>query len=131
MQAPITEWRTNGGSLSNQRYSPLTALNSSNIAGLKGVWHTRLRGSGNGPQYSGEAQPLVDDGVAYIVTGADDVFAVSIDSVSECGYESKTMRVDQVIVNPISTWVTFDIKFTNSYYGIARNSIDCIAINIE
>ena len=80
MQAPITEWRTNGGSLSNQRYSPLAALNSSNIAGLKGVWHTRLRGSGNGPQYSGEAQPLVDDGVAYIVTGADDVFAVSIDS---------------------------------------------------
>ena len=80
MQAPITEWRTNGGSFSNQRYSPLAALNSSNIAGLKGVWHTRLRGSGNGPQYSGEAQPLVDDGVAYIVTGADDVFAVSIDS---------------------------------------------------
>ncbi len=80
MQAPITDWRTNGGSLSNQRYSPLAALNSSNVAGLKGVWHTRLRGSGNGPQYSGEAQPLVDDGVAYIVTGADDVFAVSIDS---------------------------------------------------
>ncbi len=29
--------------------------------------------------YSGEAQPLVYDGVVYIVTGADDVFAVDVD----------------------------------------------------
>src|SRR6185436_16346377 len=49
-------------------------------AQLKGVWRTRLRGSGTPPQYSGFAAPLVDDGVAYVSTGANDVFAVSIDS---------------------------------------------------
>jgi len=32
------------------------------------------------PQYSGEAQPLVADGVAYVSTGANDVFALSIDT---------------------------------------------------
>ena len=60
----------------NQRYSPLTEINRDNVGALKGVWRTRLRGSGLGPQYSGEAQPLVYDGVIYIVTGANDVFAV-------------------------------------------------------
>ncbi len=44
------------------------------------VWRTHLNGSGVGPQYSGEAQPIVFEGVIYVVTGADDVFAVSVDS---------------------------------------------------
>jgi alcohol dehydrogenase (cytochrome c) len=79
-ELPAGSWRTNGGNLYNQRYSPLTQLDRDNAAELKGVWHTHLRGSGIGPQYSGEAQPLVYDGVAYVITGADDVFAVSVDS---------------------------------------------------
>jgi quinohemoprotein ethanol dehydrogenase len=79
-QLPVGDWRTNGGNLANQRYSPLQQINRDNVSELKGVWHTRLRGSGAGPQYSGEAQPLVYDGIAYVITGADDVFAVSIDS---------------------------------------------------
>ena len=78
--APVASWPTNGGNYANQRYSPLARIDRGNVAKLKGVWETRLRGSGLGPQYSGEAQPIVYDGVAYVITGADDVFAVSIDS---------------------------------------------------
>ena len=74
--APVANWPTNGGNYSNQRYSPLARIDRSNVAKLKGVWRTRLRGSGTGAQYSGEAQPLVYDGVAYVITGADDVFAL-------------------------------------------------------
>lgn len=77
---PTAGWPTNGGNLSNQRYSPLTEINRDNVARLKGVWRTRLRGSGIGPQYSGEAQPIVYDGVIYVATGADDVFAVSVET---------------------------------------------------
>src|SRR6476646_942525 len=77
---PTTSWPTNGGNLYNQRYSPLKAIDRTNVAQLKGVWRTRLRGSGTQPQYSGFAQPLVYDGVAYVSTGANDVFALSIDS---------------------------------------------------
>ena len=73
-------WPTNGGNLFNQRYSQLTAINRTNVAQLKGVWRTHLRGSGTGPQFSGAGQPIVYDGVAYISTGANDVFALSIDS---------------------------------------------------
>ncbi len=75
---PSDGWPTNGGNLYNQRHSPLTGINRDNIAELKGVWRTRLGGSGVGQKYSGEAQPIVSEGVAYVVTGADDVFAISV-----------------------------------------------------
>src|SRR5689334_6170015 len=34
---PTTQWITNGGTLFNQRYSPLTLLNRDNVRGLKGL----------------------------------------------------------------------------------------------
>lgn len=77
---PENGWITNGGNLFNQRYSPLTAINRENVGKLKGVWRTHLNGSGLDTKYSGEAQPLVYEGVIYIVTGADDVFALSVET---------------------------------------------------
>src|SRR5262245_63779020 len=61
--APTRGWPTGGGNLYNQRYSPLKAINRDNVAQLKGVWRTRLRGSGTAPQYSGFATPIVVDGI--------------------------------------------------------------------
>ena len=78
--APTTSWPTNGGNLYNQRYSPLTALDRTNVRQLKGVWRTQLRGSGTPPKYSGFAAPIVYDGSAYVSTGANDVFALSLDT---------------------------------------------------
>ena len=72
---PTTNWITNGGSISNQRYSPLTQITAGNVGRLKGIWHIHLR-SGTAGKYSGEAQPIVYKNVIYVVTGADDVFAV-------------------------------------------------------
>jgi alcohol dehydrogenase (cytochrome c) len=77
---PTDGWVTNGGNIYNQRYSPLTQIDRSNVTNLKGVWRTRLNGSGLGAKYSGEATPLVYAGVIYIVTGANDVFAISVDT---------------------------------------------------
>ena len=77
---PTTAWLTNGGDLFNRRYSPLTEITRDNVATLQGVWRTRLNGSGLGARYSGEAQPLVHEGVAYVITGANDVFAISLES---------------------------------------------------
>lgn len=77
-QLPTNSWPTNGGDLYNRRYSPLSQINQDNVTNLKGVWRTRLNGSGTSPRNSGEAQPIVYDGVAYIITGDDDVFAISI-----------------------------------------------------
>jgi quinohemoprotein ethanol dehydrogenase len=77
--APPTDgWPTNGGNVYNQRYSPLTQITTDNVAGLRAVWRARLGGSGVGPEYSGEAQPIVHGGTLYTITGEDDVFAISV-----------------------------------------------------
>jgi alcohol dehydrogenase (cytochrome c) len=77
---PRTGWITNGGNVFNQRYSPLDQIDIENVARLKAQWRTHLNGSGVGPQYSGQAQSLVYAGVLYIITGANDVFAIDVDS---------------------------------------------------
>ena len=69
------DWITSGGALNNQRYSTLNQINTSNVSQLRGVWMTRL-GSGRGSKYRFEADPLVVNGVMYIPTGNDDVFAL-------------------------------------------------------
>jgi alcohol dehydrogenase (cytochrome c) len=76
--APRNNWLKSGGNLFNQNYSPLSQINRDTVANLKGVWRTHLDGSGAKAKYSGEAQPIVYEGVIYIVTGADDVFGLSV-----------------------------------------------------
>jgi quinohemoprotein ethanol dehydrogenase len=68
-------WITYGGALSNQRYSTLDQINTGNVGTLRGAWLTRL-GSARGSKYIFEADPLVIDGVMYIPTGNDDIFAL-------------------------------------------------------
>jgi outer membrane protein assembly factor BamB len=57
---PTENWITNGGSLANQRYSPLDQIDVSNVSQLKGVWHIHLSGlSRLAAKYSAEAQPVL------------------------------------------------------------------------
>jgi len=77
LQSPVgKDWVTNGGNMTNQRYSTLKQIDASNVKQLKGAWMTRLKGSGLGGKYSLEATPLVKDGIMYMITGNDDVFAL-------------------------------------------------------
>src|SRR6516162_2662117 len=81
LRSPISkDWVTNGGNLTNQRYSTLTQIDTSNVKRLKGAWMTRLNGSGFDGKYSFEATPLVKDGIMYVITGSDDVFALNAKS---------------------------------------------------
>src|SRR2546430_13053802 len=78
LRSPVgKDWVTNGGNLTNQRYSTLNQIDTSNVAQLKGAWMTRLKGSGFDAKYSFEASPLVKDGIIYVITGNDDVFALN------------------------------------------------------
>jgi quinohemoprotein ethanol dehydrogenase len=70
-----TEWLTIGGDWNNSRYSTLTQINRDNVKNLKGAWVVHL-GSGLGSKYSLEGTPIVKDGVMYIASGNDDVFAL-------------------------------------------------------
>jgi alcohol dehydrogenase (cytochrome c) len=79
-QLPTTNWITNGGSLANERYSPLTQINSTNVSKLKGLWMTQLDTVSTAAKYSQEGQPVVYNGIMYVSTGADEVYAMDVDS---------------------------------------------------
>ena len=49
LRGPVgKDWITNGGNLTNQRYSTLKQIDRTNVKQLKGAWMTRLKGSGLG-----------------------------------------------------------------------------------
>ena len=81
LTAPPTDgWYTNGGNIYNQRYSPLDQITRANVSDLKAVWRTSLNGSGKNPRDGNQVQILAYDGVVYVQTGENDVFAVSVDT---------------------------------------------------
>ncbi len=53
LQSPVgKDWITNGGNMTNQRYSTLKQIETNNVKQLKRAWMTRLKGSGLGGKYS-------------------------------------------------------------------------------
>jgi quinohemoprotein ethanol dehydrogenase len=73
--AQTVNWLYNGADLSNSRYADIDQINPSNVSQLKPAWtfHTGVFD----PNMSMEMTPLVFDGVMYVTTGDDDVFALS------------------------------------------------------
>jgi PQQ-dependent dehydrogenase (methanol/ethanol family) len=69
------DWITNGGGTTNDRYSTLKGIDTSNVGKLKLAWKIHLK-SGGTRAYSQEATPVVYKGVMYVSTGNDDVFAI-------------------------------------------------------
>jgi len=103
LAAPPTDgWLTNGGSLSNQRYSPLTLLDRGNVAQLKANWRASLNGSGLSPRAGNQAQPIVFGNSIYVMTGEGDTFSVDIDS-GKVNWEYKP-NVDSKLARPCCGW---------------------------
>ena len=100
---PRSGWITNGGNLFNQRYSPLDQIHRGNVGKLKANWRASLRGSGMSPRSGNQAQPIVHDGVVYIMTGENDAFAVSVDT-GEVLWEYKA-NIDPNVARPCCSWV--------------------------
>jgi quinohemoprotein ethanol dehydrogenase len=124
---PTTAWPTNGGNLYNQRYSPLTAINRTNVAQLKGLWRARLHGSGAAPPYSGEAQPVVSDGVAYVSTGADDVFALSVET-GEILWEYDA-HLDATISSVCCGWTSRGVAISDDKIFLGRLDGQLVALD--
>jgi PQQ-dependent dehydrogenase (methanol/ethanol family) len=76
VQPARADWATNGGDYGQTRYSSLNQITGANVHRLRVKWHIELDGSGTGSKYKGEGTPLVYQGIMYVVTGADDVFAI-------------------------------------------------------
>jgi alcohol dehydrogenase (cytochrome c) len=73
-------WITNGGNLTNDRFSSLDEINTENVAELKGDWMTKIGADSTAAKFSAEGQALAYEGTLYISDGADDVYAMDAHS---------------------------------------------------
>lgn len=124
---PRANWITNGGNLFNQRYSPLKQINRDNVAGLKAVWRASLNGSGLKTRDSGQAQPLVYDGVLYIITGENDVFAIDIDTGKVLWSYTAGLNPDDVIV--CCGWVSRGVGMGEGKIFVGRLDAKLVALD--
>jgi quinohemoprotein ethanol dehydrogenase len=69
------DWKYNGADVYNSRFQSIDQITPANVAQLKPAWtfHTGI----SDPNMSMEMTPLVINGVMYITTGDDDVFALN------------------------------------------------------
>jgi quinohemoprotein ethanol dehydrogenase len=128
-ELPGKDWLTNGGDLTNQRYSTLKQINTTNVKTLKGAWMTRLKGSGLGGKYSLEATPLVKDGVLYIITGNDDVFALNA-KTGELLWEYWS-GVDQKISTVCCGWVNRGLAMGEGMLFFGQFDANVVALDMK
>src|ERR1700679_2624374 len=69
------DWPYNGADVYNSRYADIDQITPANVSQLKPAWtfHTGI----SDPNMSMEMTPLVVNGVMYVTTGDDDVFALN------------------------------------------------------
>ncbi len=130
LQSPVgKDWVTNGGNLTNQRYSTLKQIDTTNVKQLKGAWMTRLKGSGFGGKYSFEATPLVKDGVMYVITGNDDVFALNA-KTGEILWE-RWSGIDQKITSVCCGWVNRGLAVGDGTLFLGQFDANVVALDIK
>src|SRR5262249_26750003 len=72
---PTRDFPLVGGNYSNQRYSALSQINTSNVQRLGGAWSIHLEDGGKGFT-SLDATPIVVDSMMYVSTGTRNVVAI-------------------------------------------------------
>src|SRR2546426_8144110 len=123
------DWVTNGGNLTNQRYSTLKQIDTTNVKQLKGVWMTRLKGSGLGGKYSLEASPLVKDGIMYVITGNDDVFA--LDAKTGAILWEYWSGIDQKISTVCCGWVNRGLAMGEGLLFFGQLDANVVALDMK
>ncbi|HEY7579315.1 MAG TPA: PQQ-binding-like beta-propeller repeat protein, partial [Acetobacteraceae bacterium] len=130
LNSPVgKDWVTNGGNLTNQRYSTLKQIDTGNVMQLKGAWMTRLKGSGYGGKYSAEATPLVKDGIMYVVTGNDDVFALSA-KTGEIQWE-RWSGIDQQITTVCCGWLNRGLAMGEGKVFLGQLDASIVALDMK
>src|SRR5436309_11328099 len=123
------DWVTNGGNLTNQRYSTLKQIDTTNVKQLKGAWMARLKGSGLGSKYSAEATPLIKDGTMYMVTGNDDVFALDANT-GEIRWE-RWSSIEQEITTVCCGWLNRGLAMGEAMLFLGQLDVNVVALDIK
>ena len=130
LQSPVgKDWVTNGGNMTNERYSTLKQIDTTNVKQLKGAWMTRLKGSGLGGKYSLEATPLVKDGIMYMVTGNDDVFALDA-KTGQILWEHWS-QIGQTISTVCCGWINRGLAMGEGMLFLGQLDANMVALDIK
>jgi alcohol dehydrogenase (cytochrome c) len=124
---PTDGWITNGGNIFNQRYSPLRQIDRDNVAKLKAEWRTSLRGSGMGARAGNQAQPIAYGGTVYVMTGDNDVFAVSVQTGAIL-WEYKA-DIDPKVARPCCSWVGRGVALGDGRVYVGQLDAKLVALN--
>jgi alcohol dehydrogenase (cytochrome c) len=114
------EWPVVGGNLGNGRYSALNQINTSNVQNLKAAWFMHL-GSGlstGTPPYTLEDTPIVQNGIMYASTGADDIYAMDAKTGNEI-WEYRS-GLDQNINTVCCGWDNRGVAVANGLVYVGR-----------
>ena len=130
LKSPVgKDWVTNGGNLTNQRYSTLKQIDTDNAGQLKGAWMTRLKGSGVGGKYSAEATPLIRDGILYVATGNDDVFALN--AKTGAFLWERWSHIDQSINTVCCGWLNRGLAMGEGMLFLGQLDTNIVALDIK
>lgn len=122
------EWLTIGGDWSNTRYSTLSQINRGDVKSLKGAWVVHL-GSGLGAKYSLEGTPIVKDGVLYVTTGNDDVFA--LDARTGALIWQHRSGIDQDIGSVCCGWSNRGVALGDGRIYLGRLDGSVVALDVN
>ena len=90
---------------------------------------TRLKGSGVGGKYSFEASPLVKDGIMYVITGNDDVFALNA-KTGEILWEYWS-GIDQKISTVCCGWVNRGLAMGEGLLFFGQLDANVVALDMK
>jgi PQQ-dependent dehydrogenase (methanol/ethanol family) len=124
---PGADWISTGGNLFNQRYSSLNQVNTTNAASLKQAWVIHLDKSGSAKKYSQEDSPIVYNGVMYLVTGNDDVFAV--DATTGARLWTYLSHTDQSNATVCCGWDARGVAVADGKVFVAQLDGSLVALN--
>ncbi|MCB0878269.1 MAG: PQQ-binding-like beta-propeller repeat protein [Thermoleophilia bacterium] len=125
---PRENWITNGGTVHNDRYSPLDEINDGNVKDLRAEWKVDLQ-SATEAKYSHENQPIVYNGVAYVSTGENDLFAIDVKTgETKWKYEG---NLDQKISTVCCGWLNRGVAIGDGRIYMGRLDGDMVALDQE
>jgi quinohemoprotein ethanol dehydrogenase len=97
--AQTVNWPYYGADLYNSRYADIDQITPANVSTLKPAWifHTGI----SDPNMSMEMTPIVYNGVAYVTTGDDDVFALSATTGKQIWHYSPASDMPKISTLPV------------------------------
>jgi quinohemoprotein ethanol dehydrogenase len=126
--AQTLNWPYYGNDLGNTRYANIDQINTTNVSQLKPAWtfHTGVMGD---PNMSMEMTPIVVNGMMFITTGDDDVFALNPTTGKQIWHYAPT---DMVKISTLPVCCNNDnrgVAYGNGMVFNARLDGNLVALN--